>query len=221
MRKFFQFFYQLIWNTLDRSCFWNFSNYSTEYEILPVANKTEIVHSKYPNLLQISTENLCQLEFSPNKDLFITKLMKNFQLNQWLLKKWVLKKWKNINTVFQPQTQTTSVILNPNINSTETKESISPTELTAISIPTSRTLIPVPQYYCKVLQKLLEEVLIFLVIQNHLKNLYRKIILLVQLLINWYTDWIKSSQFFWLKEKKQSTAEKISLLTLAFPIYRV
>ena len=49
---------------------------------------------------------------------------------------------KNTSTGFQPQTQTNSVILSPNINSTETTECISPTEVTAISIPTRPTLIP-------------------------------------------------------------------------------
>ena len=49
---------------------------------------------------------------------------------------------QNGSTGFQPQTQSTSVILNPKINNTETTESISPTELNRISIPTSFALIP-------------------------------------------------------------------------------
>ena len=58
-----------------------------------------------------------------------------------MLKKRVIKKQKNTSTGFQPQTQTNFVILGPNINSTETTESISPTEVTATSIPTRPTLI--------------------------------------------------------------------------------
>ena len=85
----------------------------------------------------------------------------------------MLKKQKTTSTGFQPQTQTTSVFLNPNINSTKITENLSPTEVTAISIPTSPTLTPGITIYCKVLKKLLEAMLIFEKIQNHLKSLHR------------------------------------------------
>ena len=48
----------------------------------------------------------------------------------------------NTSTGFQTQTQTISVTLIPNKNSAETTESISPTEITGNSIPSSQTLIP-------------------------------------------------------------------------------
>ena len=47
----------------------------------------------------------------------------------------------NASTGFQPQTQTTSGIINPNINNTETTESSSLTEVTGISFLTNSTLI--------------------------------------------------------------------------------
>ena len=42
--------------------------------------------------------------------------------------------------IFQPPTQTTSVISNPILINTETTESTPPTEVTEISLPTSFTL---------------------------------------------------------------------------------
>ena len=67
LRKFIRFKYPLIWNTFDRSCYRNSSNYSTENGILPVLIKSENVHSKFLNLLQINTDFLSQMEFLPNK----------------------------------------------------------------------------------------------------------------------------------------------------------
>ena len=65
------------------------------------------------------------------------------QLHERSLKKNVAQKSnQNTNTGFQPQTPSTSVTLNPSINTTETTESICPTEVTGISSPTSSALIP-------------------------------------------------------------------------------
>ena len=49
---------------------------------------------------------------------------------------------QNIRFGFQPQTQTTSVFLNPSLNDTETTENLPPTEITGISIPPSFAQIP-------------------------------------------------------------------------------
>ena len=49
---------------------------------------------------------------------------------------------QNFNTDFQPRTQATSVISNPNINNIETTECKNPTEITEQSPPTRSALIP-------------------------------------------------------------------------------
>ena len=49
---------------------------------------------------------------------------------------------QNTSTDFQPQTQSISITISRNISNTESTESISPTEVTGISIPTSSALIP-------------------------------------------------------------------------------
>ena len=86
---------------------------------------------------------------------------------------------RNNSAGFQPQTQSTPLNLNPNINNTETTESISPTEK-SLEPQFQPVLLwyKVLQYHCKFPQKPFEASLIFIMNQTHLKSLYLKITLL-------------------------------------------
>ena len=63
----FLFNYQLVWNTLNRSCLKNFSNHFTEQKFFASVIKIENIQLKYYNLFQTITENISQLEFLHNK----------------------------------------------------------------------------------------------------------------------------------------------------------
>ena len=104
---FFRFNYQLILNTLDQSCFENFSNHFTEQELLPFLIKAENTHPKYLHLLQINTDIFSQLEFLPDNTRAITAkrplghiMMKFVQINQWSLKKILLTNHNKILLLF-------------------------------------------------------------------------------------------------------------------------
>ena len=71
---------------------------------------------------------------------------------------------QKVSADFQPQTQTTSVYSNPNLINTKTTESISPTDVTGISISSSSTLTPVLQYHCTLPKTLFEAILIFIMV---------------------------------------------------------
>ena len=57
-RKYIRFNYQFIRNTLDQTCFENFSNHFTEKELLPFLIEDENVHPKYLVLNLLITENI-------------------------------------------------------------------------------------------------------------------------------------------------------------------
>ena len=107
---------------------------------------TENVQPKYFNLLQTNRENLSEIEFPPNviTPAITARISTQLRSLQSTLTEKNKGQTSNQNTSFgfQPQTETTSVKINPNINNTETIESIFPTEITGTSIPTSSALIP-------------------------------------------------------------------------------
>ena len=80
---------------------------------------------------------------------------------------------------FQSKTQTTSVSLNQNKNNTETTESIPFTEVTGFSNPTTSTRKPGFKKPLQDTTEPFEAILIFILIQMHLKSLHSKIFLLV------------------------------------------
>ena len=113
--------------------------------------KFEKAHQKHLNRLQINTDNNSQLEFSPKKttrafnaNRLIDNKNNDVPSNQSMVtEKISAQQLEQQNSFgFQSQTQTTSVILNPSINNSETTEVISPTEVAGISIPTSSTRFP-------------------------------------------------------------------------------
>ena len=94
------------------------------------------------NLLRINAEIISHLEFLPSTitrtipaNRPIDHITDETRSNQSLVTEELLVKKT------QPQTQTTSVISNPNINNIGTTESIPHTEVTDISPPTSFTLL--------------------------------------------------------------------------------
>ena len=111
----------------------------------PFLIKTENVHPNYYNLLQTNTESFSDTEFSPNviTPAILAKASIQIRSLQSTLTEKSTGQTSKQNTSFgfQPQTETTSVKINPNINNTETIESIFPTEITGTSIPTSSALI--------------------------------------------------------------------------------
>ena len=173
----------MIWNSLDQSCFKNFSNHFAEQELLLFFITTENVHPKYLNLLQNFTENISELEILPN---MVTRAITANRLidhnndeqrsNQSMTtEKIYCSKTKTKNGAgFHSQTQTTSVILYPNLNNNETTESISPTGATGNSVRSSSTRSQVLQIHCKFLHKLFQAILIFIIIQIDLKNRHIK-----------------------------------------------
>ena len=105
---------------------------------------------KRPNLLHINTENLSQLEFQTK---VITREVAanrptdheydEIRPNQSMItEEIVAQKLQQKNSAGeQYQTQTSSVILNPNLSINETTEAMPPSKFTETSFPASSTLV--------------------------------------------------------------------------------
>ena len=150
MRKFSRYIYQLVWITLDQSCYENFSHHFNEQDWFPFLTKIGNIHHRYKNLLQTNIEILPVWGFysiwlhkqSLHIDLLSTILTRYVRFKQRLQEKNDQKSEHSSTTGFQLQTQTISVNIFPNRNSPETNEITSPTKVTGISIPNSSALIP-------------------------------------------------------------------------------
>ena len=149
--KFLKIFYQLFWNTSDRSCFKNFSNHFFERKLLLLLIETESVVSKHLNLFQINAENYSQVEIFSNKitqaitaNRLIDHSIDQIPSNQSMIteKRSAQKSKQKTTTNFKSQLQKASVIPIPNLKKNETTENISPTEVTWNSNLTNSTLIP-------------------------------------------------------------------------------
>ena len=101
-----------------------------------------------------------------------------------IIEKFTAKKSKrNDNNGLQPRSKRSSVISSPNMNTTETVPSISPTQGTAISSLASYILIPGFDTSLQLPTKPFEAVVIHKWIQFYLKCLRPKIMLLMYLII--------------------------------------
>ena len=160
LRKCFRSKYELFWNTLDQTCFENFANHFTDQELLSFLSKTENVHSKYLNLLQIKTEFVSQSEFSPDmitramiSDRPVDQNIDDIRLNFSMITQRICaqKSKQKISTGIQHQTQTTSVTLNPNMNNCGTTQVYLLLKL--LRSPFQRIILwsPVLKYHCKLL----------------------------------------------------------------------
>ena len=110
-----------------------------------------IIKSYNYDLIQTYTEVNSQLDFLPN---MITQainanrpVVHNFDdirsITSAITENFIAQNsHQSTSTGFQSRTQSTSVTLNPKMNNTESTKSISPNEVTGISIPSSSALIP-------------------------------------------------------------------------------
>ena len=141
--------------------------------------------------------------------------MKHVQINQW--SKFLPKKYKTLVLVFNPIYKQ-HVISNPNTNNTETTETLPSNKITEISLPASSTLILGSKIRLQLPANIFEAILIFIVIQKHLKCLHFKIVVLLQNLINFGSKTLQHYHFHNSKELIGLYQSITHLLILLFEI---
>ena len=129
----------------------NSSNHLIEQEIFSILIKTEILYFNYFNLLQTNNEIFSRLEFLPVMIIRATTANRLFDQNlveirlvqSTITEKTIARKLKQkTHPGPQPQTQSNSGSLNPNISNIEATENMFPAEVTGPGIPTSSAPIP-------------------------------------------------------------------------------